>query len=80
MTALIPLVVMLPLIGAAGALIAGKRQRLQVIVTIVALVAVLVVSVVLLIDVDATGALVMEVGGWAAPVGIVLVVDRLERR
>src|SRR5690554_1920054 len=66
MTALIPLVVMLPLIGAAGALIAGKRQRLQV-----------VVSIVLLIDVDATGALVMEVGGWAAPVGIVLVVDRL---
>jgi len=77
MTALIPLVVMLPLIGAAGALIAGKRQRLQVIVTVVALVAVMVVSIVLLIDVDATGALVMEVGGWAAPVGIVLVVDRL---
>src|SRR5690554_4062247 len=77
MTALIPLVVMLPLIGAAGALIAGKRQRLQVIVTVVALVAMMVVSILLLIDVDATGALVMEVGGWAAPIGIVLVVDRL---
>ena len=77
MTALIPLVVMLPLIGAAGALIAGKRQRLQVLVTVVALVAVMVVSIFLLIDVDATGPLVMEVGGWAAPVGIVLVVDRL---
>jgi multicomponent Na+:H+ antiporter subunit D len=77
MTALIPLVVMLPLIGAAGALIAGKRQRLQVLVTIVALVAVLVVSVVLLINVDTNGAMVMEVGGWAAPFGIALVVDRL---
>ena len=77
MTALIPLVVMLPLIGAAGALIAGKRQLLQVLVTVVALVAVLVVSIFLLIDVDATGPLVMEVGGWAAPIGIVLVVDRL---
>ncbi|HEU4806963.1 MAG TPA: Na+/H+ antiporter subunit D [Homoserinimonas sp.] len=77
MTALIPLVVMLPLIGAAGALIAGKRQLLQVLVTVVALVAVMVVSIFLLIDVDATGPLVMEVGGWAAPVGIVLVVDRL---
>ncbi|MHA6667444.1 Na+/H+ antiporter subunit D [Homoserinimonas sp. A447] len=77
MTALIPLVVMLPLIGAAGALIAGRRQLLQVLVTVVALVAVMVVSIFLLIDVDATGPLVMEVGGWAAPVGIVLVVDRL---
>ena len=60
MTALIPLVVMLPLIGAAGALIAGKRQRLQVIVTVVALVAMMVVSILLLIDVDATGALVED--------------------
>ncbi|MEX1078743.1 MAG: Na+/H+ antiporter subunit D [Homoserinimonas sp.] len=77
MTALIPLVVMLPLIGAAGALIAGKRRQLQVIVTVVALAAVMVVSVFLLIEVDRTGALVMEVGGWAAPIGIVLVVDRL---
>lgn len=77
MTALIPLVVMIPLIGAAAALIAAKRQRLQVLVTVVALVAVMVVSVVLLIDVDASGALVMEVGGWSAPFGIVLVVDRL---
>jgi multicomponent Na+:H+ antiporter subunit D len=77
MNSLIPLVVMLPLIGAAGALIAGKRPRLQVLVTVVALVAVLVVSVFLLIAVDTSGALMMEVGGWAAPIGIVLVVDRL---
>ncbi len=77
MTALIPLVVILPLFGAAGALIAAKRQRIQVLVTVVALVAVMAVSVVLLIDVDASGPLLMEVGGWAAPFGIALVVDRL---
>lgn len=77
MIALLPLVVILPLLGAAGALIAVKRQALQRIVTIVALVAVLAVSVALLFQVDAAGALVMEVGGWAAPFGIVLVVDRL---
>ncbi|TQL47504.1 multisubunit sodium/proton antiporter MrpD subunit [Homoserinimonas aerilata] len=77
MKELVPLVVMLPLIGAAGALIAGRRKRLQVAVTVLALVAVMAVSVVLLLEVDARGALVMEVGGWAAPFGIVLVVDRL---
>ncbi|WP_403023677.1 Na+/H+ antiporter subunit D [Salinibacterium sp. GXW1014] len=77
MTALVPLVVILPLLGAAGALIAGRRRRLQVMVTIAALVAVLVVSVFLLIEVDAQGALVMAVGGWDAPFGISLVVDRL---
>ena len=60
MNQLIPLVVILPLLGAAGALIAGKRKRLQVVVTIVALAAVLAVSIVLLIQVDSQGALVID--------------------
>lgn len=77
MNALVPLVVILPLIGAAGALIAGRRRRLQVGVTVLALAAVLVVSIVLLIQVQAQGTLVMEVGGWVAPFGVVLVVDQL---
>ncbi len=77
MTALVPLVVLIPLFGAAGALLLGRRPRLQRLVTAVALVAVLAVSAVLLVVVDSEGALVMEVGGWAAPFGIVLVVDRL---
>jgi multicomponent Na+:H+ antiporter subunit D len=76
-SALVPLVVILPLLGAAGALIAGRRKRLQVITTITALVAVLVVSIILLIEVDTQGALVVAVGGWDAPFGISLVVDRL---
>lgn len=77
MIQLIPLVVILPLLGAAGALIAGKHKRLQVAVTVTALVAVLAVSILLLIQVEAQGALVMNVGGWGAPFGIALVVDRL---
>lgn len=77
MTPLIPLVVLIPLLGAAGALMAAKRPRLQVLVTVTSLVAVLGVSIVLLIDVDSSGPLLMEVGGWAAPFGIALVVDRL---
>jgi len=76
-TSLVPLVVLIPLIGAASALILAKRPRLQRLVALVTLVAVLVVGIVLLIAVDGDAPLVMEVGGWESPFGIVLVVDRL---
>jgi multicomponent Na+:H+ antiporter subunit D len=76
-TALVPLVVLLPLLGAAAALILGRRPRAQRVTTIVALAAALGVSVTLLVLADAHGTLVMQVGGWPAPFGIVLVVDRL---
>lgn len=77
MNALVPLVVMLPLVGAAVALILGKRPHLQRLVTIVVLAVVVVISVVMLVHVDSSAPLVVEVGGWAAPFGIVLIVDRL---
>jgi multicomponent Na+:H+ antiporter subunit D len=37
---------------------------------------VLILSVVLLIEVDANGAVAVDVGGWGAPVGIGLLIDR----
>jgi len=74
---LVPLVVMLPLLGAASALILGKRPRLQRIVAIATLAIVLAIGVVLLIVVDDGAPLAVEVGGWQAPFGIVLIVDRL---
>lgn len=77
MNALVPLVVLVPLIGAAIALVLGRRPRAQRIVTLLALTIVLAIGIVLLLVVDAQGSLVMDVGGWAAPFGIVLVVDRL---
>ncbi|CAN5437178.1 Na+/H+ antiporter subunit D [soil metagenome] len=77
MNAMVPLVVLVPLVGAATALILGKSPRAQRIVAITALLAVLVIGAVMLVVVDTTGPLVMEVGGWAAPFGIVLIVDRL---
>lgn len=77
MNALVPLVVLLPLIGAASTLILGKRPQLQRIIALVALSLVLGVSSLLLVVVDQSGPLAMEVGGWSAPFGIVLVVDRL---
>jgi multicomponent Na+:H+ antiporter subunit D len=77
MITLVPLVVMVPLLGAASALILGRHPRMQRVVALVALTVVLVIGAVLLVIVDGESTLVMEVGGWSAPFGIVLVVDRL---
>jgi multicomponent Na+:H+ antiporter subunit D len=77
MNALVPLVVLIPLLGAAVALITGRRPRAQATVTVIALSATLVDAALVLGAVDAGGTIVVEVGGWAAPWGIALVVDRL---
>ena len=73
---LVPLPVVLPLSGAGLTLALFGRPRLQRVVSLVVLSAVLVVAVALLVLAD-DGPLVSEVGGWAAPVGIALVADRL---
>ena len=73
---LVPLPVVLPLSGAGLTLALFGRPRLQRVVSVVVLSAVLVVAVALLVLAD-DGPLVSEVGGWAAPVGIALVADRL---
>ena len=74
---LLPLPVALPLVAAGLALALARRPRLQRIVTVAALSAVLVVDVVLLVAADRSGPIVAHVGGWAAPIGISLVADRL---
>lgn len=74
---LVPLVVLVPLAGAALALVVPGRRRLQQTITASALLTVVVIGSVLMWSVDQHGTLVMEVGGWAAPFGIALVVDRL---
>ena len=78
MSALIPLLVTLPLLGAAIALIAGRHRRTQVVVSVATLALVMVIAGVLLYVVDSTGQpLAVSVGGWPVPFGIVLYVDRL---
>jgi multicomponent Na+:H+ antiporter subunit D len=77
MNSLVPLVVLLPLLGAAGALVAGRRPRLQVTFSITVLSLVVLTSATLVILADQTGGHAVQVGGWPAPFGIVLVVDRL---
>jgi multicomponent Na+:H+ antiporter subunit D len=74
---LVPLPVLLPLLGAAAALLVGRHPRVQRTISIAVLAAVLAVAVVLLLRADAHGAEAVAVGGWAMPLGIVLVVDRL---
>ena len=75
---LTPLPVLLPLLGAAAALLVGGRHpRVQRTLSIAVLATVLSVSVALLLLADADGADAVSVGGWPVPLGIVLVVDRL---
>ena len=77
LTTLVPLPVVLPLVGAGITLAVARRTQVQRAVSVVVLSLVLVVSGTLLWAVDTGGTLVVEVGGWPAPSGIVLVVDRL---
>ena len=77
MNSLVPLVVMIPLLGAAVTLVVGRRRRAQILISLISLTAVAVISAVLLAVVDSTGIIVVQLGGWSPPWGIVLVVDRL---
>ena len=61
---LAPLPVLLPLLGAAGALLVGRHPRVQRTLSILVLTAVLTVSVVLLFIADADGAAAVSVGDW----------------
>jgi multicomponent Na+:H+ antiporter subunit D len=74
---LAPLPVLLPLLGAAGALLVSGHPTFQRTLSTVVLTAVLGVSVALLFIADAEGATAVSIGGWPVPLGIVLVVDRL---
>ncbi|SJM64845.1 Na+/H+ antiporter subunit D [Gulosibacter sp. 10] len=75
---LVPLIVLVPLLGAAITLTAARRQRLQIILASITMVLALGISIALLVVVHTQDqALVIQVGGWAAPFGISLVVDRL---
>ena len=77
LSAMIPLMVLVPLLGAAAALVAARRPRIQVAVSVIALTIAVGISIALLVLVDQQGGHAVEIGGWNAPFGIVLVVDRL---
>ncbi|MFC7535735.1 Na+/H+ antiporter subunit D, partial [Actinoplanes sp. GCM10030250] len=77
MTWLVPLPVVMPLLGAALTLLLRRHPNIQRTVSLLVLSATLVVAVALLALTVTGDPLVVAVGGWAAPLGIVLVADRL---
>jgi multicomponent Na+:H+ antiporter subunit D len=74
---LVPLPVLLPMLGAALTVVGSRSALLQRVVGVVVLVAMSVIATVLLVAADAGGPIVARPGGWAPPVGIALVADRL---
>ena len=74
---LVPLVVGLPLFGAAITLVAGRRRKLQVSISVTTLILTLALAILMFLIVDAGTPLAVSVAGWPLPFGIVLYVDRL---
>jgi len=77
MTWLVPLPVLMPLLGAALTLLIRRHPTLQRAVSLLVLGATLATAIALLALTVTGDPLVVAVGGWAAPLGIVLVADRL---
>ena len=77
MNALVVVPVVVPLLAAALCMLVGRSRIAQRAVSITALTASSAASVAVLVAVDRDGTLVVDAGGWGAPLGIVLVADRL---
>lgn len=73
---IVALPVIVPLVAAGLALALLRHSRAQGVISVTALSTVLVVALYLLVQVQ-DGPVVTDIGGWAAPVGIVLVADPL---
>ncbi|WP_098053694.1 Na+/H+ antiporter subunit D [Kocuria marina] len=72
-----PLAVLIPFLGAALNFIIVHRNRLQRGVTVGAMVLTLILNAFILANVWNQGPQVVHLGDWAAPYGIVMVVDQL---
>lgn len=76
-SALVPLPIVIPLFAAAITVVFGRFRILQQVVSLAALGSVVAVSIALLAQADEHDVVKMDAGGWAAPLGITYVVDRL---
>jgi multicomponent Na+:H+ antiporter subunit D len=74
---LVPLPIVIPLFATALTVMFGRFHLVQRWITLTALTASVGVSVALLVQVDEHDIVKMDAGGWAAPLGITYVVDRL---
>lgn len=73
---LVPFPVLVPLLASGLVLVLVRRPRLQQAVALAAMVVTTLISFLLVFAVI-DGPLVLDVGSWAAPIGITLVADRL---
>ena len=67
MSALVPLLVGIPLIGAAINLVFGRRKRVQIVVSVASLAAVLVLGAIPLVTVDTSGPIAVAIAAWDIP-------------
>jgi multicomponent Na+:H+ antiporter subunit D len=74
---LVVLPLVIPLVAAGGSLLFWGRRQVQRWLAVLGTGSLLAVAIALLQQVRAQGVLVVEVGGWPAPFGIVLVADLL---
>ncbi|MEW6152421.1 MAG: Na+/H+ antiporter subunit D [Actinomycetota bacterium] len=77
MRVLVPLLVVMPLLGAGLSMALWRFVRIQQVLGVALLSGGLAASLALLAHVVATGPVVVHLGGWRAPVGITLVADVL---
>lgn len=77
MRVLLPLPVILPLLAAGLSMAVARRRALQRCISVVTLTATSGVALAILLRVRADGPAATALGGWEAPVGIVLVADLL---
>lgn len=73
---LAPLAVLLPILGSALAFVLVRRPKAQIAATVTTITLTLLLECMLLAVTWDTGAVAVFIGGWEAPFGITLVVDR----
>ncbi len=76
MNALLTLPIVLPILGAAASILAGRVKYAQRIISVSVLTAMVIVAAILLVRIDRDGTTAVQAGGWPAPMGITLVADR----
>jgi multicomponent Na+:H+ antiporter subunit D len=76
-SALVVAPILLPLLGAAVSILVGRNRTAQRVIGISILTLVCIAAIALLVEVDHEGIIVVQAGGWPAPLGITLVADRL---
>src|SRR5690606_18624703 len=77
MNVLVPLLVVMPIVGAGLAMAAFRFVRVQQLLGVAVLTANVAVATIVLIRVADSGPVAVHIGGWPAPLGVTLVADVL---